>query len=90
MKKVIFSIIFTVPGTPKDLLVYFAGLTDMKLSTWIIISAFGRIPSVITSTIGGSALGEGEYYSAIAALIITAVLSLAGFLVYKLVIKEKK
>lgn len=89
-RTLIFSIIFTVPGTPKDLLVYFAGLTDMKLSTWIIISAFGRIPSVITSTISGSALGEGEYYSAIAALIITAALSLAGFLVYKLVIKEKK
>jgi uncharacterized membrane protein YdjX (TVP38/TMEM64 family) len=89
-RTLIFSIIFTVPGTPKDLLVYFAGLTDMKLSTWIIISAFGRIPSVITSTISGSALGEGEYYSAIAALIITAVLSLAGFLVYKFILKERK
>ena len=89
-RTLIFSIIFTVPGTPKDLLVYFAGLTDMKLSTWLIICSFGRIPSAITSTIGGSALGEGEYSSAVLALIITAVLSLAGFWVYKFVIKEKK
>ena len=89
-RTLIFSIIFTVPGTPKDLLVYFAGLTDMKLSTWIIISAFGRIPSVITSTISGSALGEGKYSSALLALIVTAFLSLAGFLVYKFILKERK
>jgi uncharacterized membrane protein YdjX (TVP38/TMEM64 family) len=89
-RTVIFSVIFTVPGTPKDLLVYFAGLTDMKLSTWIIISAFGRIPSAITSTIGGSALGDGKYSSALLALIVTAFLSLAGFLVYKFILKERK
>ncbi len=89
-RTLIFTVIFTVPGTPKDLLVYFAGMTDMKLSTWLLISAFGRIPSALTSTIGGSALGDGKYSSAILALIVTAVLSLAGFLVYKLVIKEKK
>lgn len=89
-RTLIFSIIFTVPGTPKDLLVYFAGLTDMKLSTWIIISAFGRIPSVITSTISGSALGEGKYSSALLALIVTVFLSLAGFLVYKFILKERK
>ena len=89
-RTLIFSIIFTVPGTPKDLLVYFAGLTDMKLSTWLLICSLGRIPSAITSTIGGSALGKGEYYSAIVALIITAVLSLAGVLVYKFILKERK
>ena len=89
-RTVIFSVIFTVPGTPKDLLVYFAGLTDMKLSTWIIISAFGRIPSAITSTIGGSALGDGKYSSALLALIVTVFLSLAGFLVYKFILKERK
>ena len=89
-RTVIFSVIFTVPGTPKDLLVYFAGLTDMKLSIWIIISAFGRIPSAITSTIGGSALGDGKYSSALLALIVTVFLSLAGFLVYKFILKERK
>jgi uncharacterized membrane protein YdjX (TVP38/TMEM64 family) len=89
-RTVIFSVIFTVPGTPKDLLVYFAGLTDMKLSTWLIISAFGRIPSAITSTIGGSALGDGKYSSALLALIVTVFLSLAGFLVYKFILKERK
>lgn len=89
-RTLIFSVIFTVPGTPKDLLAYFAGLTDMKLSTWLIIAAFGRIPSAITSTISGSALGDGKYISVVVTLAVTLVLSLAGLLVYKLVIKEKK
>ena len=89
-RTLIFSIIFTVPGTPKDLLVYFAGLTDMRVSTWLIISAFGRIPSAITSTISGSALGDGKYTSALISLGVAAVLSLIGLLVYKFVIKEKK
>ena len=89
-RTLIFSVIFTVPGTPKDLLVYFAGLTDMRLSTWLIISAFGRIPSAITSTIMGETLGDGKYTSALVALGVTAVLSLIGVLVYKLVIKERK
>lgn len=89
-RAIIFSIIFTVPGTPKDLLVYFAGLTDMRLSTWLIISAFGRIPSAITSTIGGSALGDGKYTSALVSLGVAAALSLVGLLVYKFVIKDKK
>jgi uncharacterized membrane protein YdjX (TVP38/TMEM64 family) len=89
-RTLIFTVIFTVPGTPKDLLAYFAGLTDMKLSAWLLICALGRIPSALTSTIGGSALGDGEYSSALLALIVTAFLSLAGFLVYKFVIKERK
>ena len=33
----IFLVIFMVPGTPKDLLCYFAGLTDMKLSLWVLL-----------------------------------------------------
>jgi len=89
-RTLIFSIIFTVPGTPKDLLAYFAGLTDMRLSTWLIIAAFGRIPSAVTSTIMGENLGDGKYTSALVALGVTAVLSLIGVLIYKFVIKEKK
>ena len=89
-RTLIFSVIFTIPGTPKDLLAYFAGLTDMKLSTWLLIAAFGRIPSAVTSTIGGSALGDGKYTSLMITLAVTLVLSLAGLLVYKFIIGKKE
>ncbi len=89
-RTLIFTVIFTIPGTPKDLLAYFAGLTDMKLSTWLIIAAFGRIPSAITSTISGSALGDGKYTSLMITLAVTLALSLIGLLVYKFVIGKKE
>ena len=50
-------IVFFIPGTPKDLLSYFIGLTDMKLGTWLCITAVARIPSIVTSTVTGDALG---------------------------------
>ena len=60
-------IIMIIPGTPKDLVSYFAGLTSMKLHEWLIISTIARIPSIVTSTLGGSALAEKDYTFAILA-----------------------
>ncbi|MGL5541584.1 MAG: TVP38/TMEM64 family protein [Erysipelotrichaceae bacterium] len=66
----------TIPGTPKDLLAYMVGLSDMPLKTWLVISAITRIPSVVTSTLGGSAIGMNEWWAAIVIFFITAALSL--------------
>lgn len=54
-KKIEFKmlILFLIPGTPKDLLVYVAGLLPIKPLKFIIISTFVRFPSVITSTLAG-------------------------------------
>ena len=57
----LYLLIFMIPGTPKDLLCYFAGLTDMRFSVWLLICSLGRIPSIVTSTIGGDALGTKNY-----------------------------
>ena len=85
----IYFIVMCLPGTPKDLLSYFAGLTDMKLSTWLLISTVARIPSVITSTIGGSALGSEQYLFAIIAFALTLALSGAGLVIYKKIQKVR-
>ena len=76
-------IVFFIPGTPKDLLSYFIGLTDMKLGTWLLITAVARIPSIVTSTVTGDALGLKDYQFALIAFGVTLVLSLAGILVYR-------
>lgn len=75
-------IIFAIPGTPKDLLCYFAGLTEMKLTTWILISAVARIPSIVTSTVGGDALGVQNYLFAIIVFVATMLISAIGILIY--------
>lgn len=71
-------IAFFIPGTPKDILTYAAGLTNMKVSHFIFLSTVGRIPSVITSTFTGSALGEANLELAIFSFIFTVLISAAG------------
>ena len=82
-KIVIFLILFIVPGTPKDLLCYYGGLTDISLPLLIFICTVCRFPSIITSTVGGDALGTGQYLFAVIVFAITAVVSLIGILIYK-------
>lgn len=53
----IMIILFLIPGTPKDLLVYIAALLPIKPLRFILISTFARFPSVISST-----LLETTYY----------------------------
>ena len=84
----LFLLIFTVPGTPKDMLCYFGGLTGMKAGTFLLISSLGRIPSVVTSTIGGDALGTKNYWFAIGVFAATLALSAAGLAVYNQICKK--
>lgn len=76
-------IVFFIPGTPKDLLSYFIGLTDMKLGTWLLITGVARIPSIVPSTVTGDALGLQNYQFALIAFGATLLLSLGGILVYR-------
>ena len=79
----LFWLVFTIPGTPKDLLCYFAGLTDVSWGTWLLLCSVGRLPSVLTSTVGGSALGGRSYLFAALVFGGTLVFSLAGLLIYR-------
>lgn len=90
-KTILYFMIFMIPGTPKDLLCYFAGLTDMKLSIWIFISTIGRIPSIIGSTIGGNLLGTANYQYAILVFLITIAICVPGIIIfYKIKDKRKE
>lgn len=77
------TVVFLIPGTPKDVLTYFVGLTPMKLTTWMLITSLARFPSIITSTMGGNALGTKEYIAAVIIFAVTIILSAAGLLIYK-------
>ena len=83
-------LVFFLPGTPKDLITYFAGLTDVKISNFVLLVTFARLPSIITSTIGGSALGVEKYKTAIIVFASTVLISGIGWVVYNFIIKEQK
>ena len=75
-------LLFFVPGTPKDLFTYFFGLTPLKLSEFLWVSMVARIPSVISSTIGGTLVANGKYLLAVVLFVVTAILSLLGIICY--------
>jgi len=82
-------LLFFLPGTPKDVLSYFAGLTTLPLRKWMVISFIAPFPSIVTSTIGGNALGMGQYTFAIIVFLCTVVISGFGVAAYKAVCKDK-
>ena len=76
-------LVFLIPGTPKDILTYLAGLTTVPLGKFLIITSIARIPSLISSTMGGNMLGEKEYKYAVIVFAVTLVLTLAATLIYR-------
>lgn len=83
-------LLFFIPGTPKDLLTYFVGLTDIKLSSFLTISLVARIPSVLSSTFGGHLLGEGNYWGAVILYAITGGLSVLGLWLYRVILRRRQ
>lgn len=70
----IMLILFLIPGTPKDLIVYIAGLLPLKPLRFILISTFARLPSVISSTFAGSNIVVGNWKFSIAIYLVTFLL----------------
>lgn len=81
--------LFLIPGTPKDLLTYLAGLTKIRMLPWVVLTSIARIPSVVTSTISGNALGLERYGLAIIVFTATALVSGAGMLLYRRIQKRR-
>lgn len=78
-----------IPGTPKDLLTYFAPFTGISLLRILLISAVARIPSIITSTYVGSSFAQGNHLKSIIIYAVVGVISLAGILIYNKFISAK-
>ena len=83
-------ILFFIPGTPKDIMTYIVPLTPMKLSTFLLLSTVARLPSVVTSTIGGNALGTGKLTFALIVFSATALISALGILIYRRICKRSE
>lgn len=81
--ELIMFIVFLIPGTPKDFLTYFAGLTNMRFLPVVLIATFGRIPSIVTSTIAASAVGSGNWPLVACTLVASAFLLAVGGLMYR-------
>ena len=59
--ELVMMILFLIPGTPKDLLIYIGALLPIKSSRFIIISTLLRFPSIISSTLLGNNILDGNW-----------------------------
>lgn len=88
---VLLFIIYVIPGTPKDLITYFIGLTDIKIIPFLIITGIARIPAIISSTYCGYTLVDKNYIlSAVVFAVITVVSAAGTYIGLKYLSKFKK
>ena len=81
LKRLVFMLFF-IPGTPKDVLTYFVGLTPMRLTDFLLITLTARIPSVVSSTICGQMLGDKHFLIAGIVYAVTGIVSILGYGIY--------
>lgn len=81
-------LLFMIPGTPKDVLVYFAPFTRIPLWRFLLLSTFARIPSVLSSTFIGANLYQEDYFMAIVVFLLTGILGLLGIYINSIIMKK--
>jgi len=89
LKRVIF-LLFLIPGTPKDILTYFVGLTQIRLSAFLAISLIARIPSLVSSTFCGQMLADKDYWAAGIVYAVTGGMSILGYWLYNRIVKRRQ
>ena len=82
-------LIYLIPGSPKDIITYIAGLTETHPALWMVLFLFGRIPSILAASLSGSALGKQQYKMALLSLAVISILSFTGYLIYKKLMEKK-
>lgn len=87
-RNAVIALLFFIPGTPKDLITYIVGLTEVSIPMYILLTTVARVPSIIMSTFGGDAFGDGNILKAIIIFGATALISGAGYLVYIIIQKK--
>jgi uncharacterized membrane protein YdjX (TVP38/TMEM64 family) len=72
-------LIYLIPGVPKDLVSYVAGISEMRFRPFVVAATIGRSPAMLGSLLVGHFFGK-QNYTAIAVLsVIIAVLLIVCF-----------
>ena len=71
-------ILFLIPGIPKDVLTYVAGLTPINTIHFLVISTIGRLPGILLSSFAGAGIEEKNYIQVIIVSIAAFVMIVIG------------
>lgn len=76
-------LLYLIPGIPKDVLCYVAGIGPLRLGFFLLASTTGRLPGVVLSVITGDAAAERQWMLAGIVAGIAVVLFVVGLLLRK-------
>ncbi len=79
-KKAIIAVlvIYLIPGLPKDACSYAAGISNMKLKPFLVVSLIGRTPAMAGSLLIGNQIEVGSYTIAIIIGVLAVILCVLG------------
>ena len=70
----IIFVIFVIPGLPKDLVTYAAGISRFGYKPFLLLSLIGRTPALMGTIMMGSMLNKESYAGLIALAVIALIL----------------
>lgn len=71
-------LLFLIPGTPKDMLLYVAPFLPIKARDYFLLVTIARIPSIVTSTFAGANLAQGDFGMMALVFVFTGAAGLLG------------
>lgn len=80
--ELVFFILFLIPGTPKDVLIFFLPLLNLKLSRFIVLSLFARIPGWVLDVYMSHSIFEKNYTLLIVVIILMILIAIFSY-IYK-------
>lgn len=83
-------LLFLIPGLPKDILVYVAGLSPIKPLRFFLIFIVARMPGLVGSSFIGSSVQKQNYLMAIIVFAISCLLFFIGLFAKDLIMSKLK
>ena len=73
-------LIYLIPGVPKDLVSYVAGISEMKFRPFLIAATLGRSPAMLGSLLAGHFFGKQNYKAMIVLAAAVALILIICFI----------
>lgn len=82
-------LLFLIPGTPKDIITFFAPFTGARPRNIVVLASVARIPSIFLMVYLGDAISDGNLVKSAIILTIAAVIGLIGIIFKDKVMPER-
>jgi uncharacterized membrane protein YdjX (TVP38/TMEM64 family) len=81
-------LLFIIPGIPKDVLVYIAGLTPINPKQFFLIYLIARLPGILVSSYIGANIREKDYLPVIVIAVVAGILLIIGLIKKDVIINK--